>query len=252
VGIKLFVACCFLFYAYKISKKSKTTLNRCFITSFIAWGIYNILDSLIFVIAPISAGLLITANILWRFQMLMIFIYTFFFYSSAMIIQKGDRIMKNKKRIIVQIGLLAIPYIVTAFLSFVEVVTLAGDKILPENLPPPDDTFRVNEHFGLIGSILFVIPLIYFVIAARRLIVISQKVEIEELKRKIIANLIGNIMIPIGLLYFLARSFLFEPTLVTSIIGQFFFFISPFLIYYSQRSHHPQEETSKNPEQAES
>mgnify|MGYP006296202211 CR=1 FL=1 len=232
VSIKVFVALAFFYFAYRISRKSKTTLNRCFVSSFMAWGMYNILDTIVFVVAPINGTWFIIANVLWRLQLLMIFTYAYFFYNTASIVSKSGYQMFERSRFFPQVGLLVAIYIVIAIYSGVSIESVSG-ILIPKDQLPPSGEFRVNEGFDL-HSILFAVPLGYFIIATFRLGQLVRKLE-GEMKSRVIANLVGNLMIPVGLLYFLARSFLFEPVLITSIIGQLIFFISPFLIYYSQR-----------------
>ncbi len=231
--IKIVVALAFFVFAWRTSRKSKSTLNRCFITSFIAWGTYTVLDNVVFIIAPINAFTFHLANVLWRFQMLMIFVYAFFYYSSAMIIRYGDNYFKEKKRVIVQIIVLLCAFIIIAIFTNVQVETSDKIQILPENLPPVGE-FLVNEKFNASAAV-FVIPFALFVVASIQLVKLTKDVD-QDMKYRLIANMIGNILIPIGLIYFLIRSLAFDPGLTSSIVGQFIYFCSPFFIYYSQRS----------------
>jgi hypothetical protein len=235
--IKLFVSGSFFLYAYLVNKKSKSTLNKFFVGSFISWALYNFFDVITMFLAPLGILWFVIANITWRIQILLIMSYTFFVYNSSAIIKFGKDAFANKKRLYFQIALLLLSFIFISIFTRITIQTIdnIGNNIIPpEDLPPNAETeFTVNEEFDLHASI-FAVPFVFFIIGAVRLALVAKEVESPRMKRNIILNLLGNILIPIGLIYFLLRSFFWEPTLLNSIFGQGFFLLSPILIYRSQ------------------
>ncbi|MHA1718317.1 MAG: hypothetical protein ACTSXK_02210, partial [Promethearchaeota archaeon] len=90
------------------------------------------------------------------------------------------------------------------------------------------------EGFSLISGIASAIPFIYYIIATINLVKVIVNTENPMIKRKMLILVIGINLIPIGLLYFLFRSLFFQTySIWSSMIGQFFFLLSPILIFWS-------------------
>ncbi|MCF2138814.1 MAG: hypothetical protein K9W44_02005 [Candidatus Lokiarchaeota archaeon] len=235
VAVKLFVLVFYLFSAYKVYKKQNSTLNKCFATSFVAWAGFNFFDIIVLYIAPLSYTAFIIAQVFWRIQLLMLFILTYFTYNTACIVQSSLYIMKEKKQLLLQISILAISYIILAIFSNISIQYASGAPLNPVTDLPPNDDFVVKDVFGVF-AVIFVVPLSFYLIASFRLGTIAKSLKNKELKRKVIYTIIGNLLIPIGLIYFLIRDLIWEATILNTAIGQVVFVFSPIFIFLSQRS----------------
>ncbi|WP_457556924.1 hypothetical protein [Candidatus Harpocratesius sp.] len=235
VAVKFFVLVFYLFSAYKVYKKQNSTLNKCFATSFVAWAGFNFFDIIVLYIAPISYTAFIIAQIFWRIQLLMLFILTYFTYNTACIIQSSSYIMKEKKQLLLQISILTVSFIILAIFSNISIQNTSGAPLdLVTDLPPQEE-FIVKDVFGVF-AVIFIVPLSFYLIASFRLGIIAKSIKNKELKRKVIFTIIGNLLIPIGLIYFLIRDIFWDATILNTALGQVIFIFSPIFIFLSQRS----------------
>ncbi len=234
--IKILVAGFFIYSALRTHKKSRSILNSCFASAFFAWALYNILDVIVLFISPLSYSAFITGQILWRLQTLMIFVYTFFIYNTASIIQSGEFVMKSKSRNLMQGGFLALGYVFIAIFASISIEESATDRVLnPLTELPPTVSYTIRNGFG-VNAIAFIIPIAFFLLASYHLIKVAQAFDGTAMKQRVYFTLLGNLMIPLGLVYFLLRGILVETTLFNSILGQVFFLLSPIFILIAQKS----------------
>lgn len=230
---KMIVAITFLYFAFKIKHQSDYLLNKMFFFAFLSWAIYNTFDSFSFTFAPASYISFIICSVLWALQKVMLNAYSGLIYNASNIITKSESRVRNKKYQIIEITLLLISTVLMIIEAPLQVLDENKDVIDPKTLPSLE-FFTSAEGFSVISAIASVIPLIFYIIATVNLVKVIKKTEDLVSKKKMIVLVIGINLIPIGLLYFLFRSLFFQTySIWTSMIGQFFFLISPILIFWA-------------------
>ncbi|MHA1767977.1 MAG: hypothetical protein ACTSVK_17155 [Promethearchaeota archaeon] len=230
---KMIVAIMFLYFAFKIKHESDYLLNRIFFFTFLSWAIYNTFDSFSFTFAPASYISFLICSVLWALQKILLNTYSGLIFNASKIISKGELRFRKKKYHIIEITFLLISSVLMIIEAPLQILDENKNVIDPKTLPPIG-TFSSTEGFSLISGIASTIPFIYYIIATINLVKVIVNTENPMIKRKMLILVIGINLIPIGLLYFLFRSLFFQTySIWSSMIGQFFFLLSPILIFWS-------------------
>ncbi|QEE18058.1 hypothetical protein DSAG12_03896 [Promethearchaeum syntrophicum] len=230
---KMFVAMMFLFFAFRIKRESNYLLNKIFFFAFLSWAIFSTFDSFSFTFAPASYTSFLICSVLWAIQKVMLNLYSGLVYNASNIITHGELRVKKKKYQFVEITLLLISTVLMIIEAPLQVLDENKDVIDPKTLPP-SGVFTSAEGFSVISAIASAIPFIFYIIATVNLSKTIKKTEDRVSKKKMLGLVIGIDLIPIGLLYFMFKSLLFQTySLWTSMIGQIFLFVSPILIFWA-------------------
>ncbi len=229
--IKIFVASFFFFMSVRVKKKNpKYILNRFFSWAFISWGLYVLIDAFVYIILPLGETQWYIAQVLYGIEYDFLFSYAFLLLNAVKIIRGGSVVLRNKKQLFFEL------FFLVAFATLIIAVTRAG-VLVGENLIPPSElplaqgAFTLTEGvvpMTLIGS---AIPFLFYGYAVYLLIGVIKEAGDPETKRKMKLMVIGILLIPVGILYFVFRGMTSDEfSIGSSIIGQLFFISAPIFI----------------------
>jgi hypothetical protein len=229
---KSIVAMLFFLSANRIYKKEHL-INRIFSWAFIIWGIYMVIDAFVFTFAPLNTTIFYICRVLWGIQLFCLLLYAILILNATKIIKWGEYILKNRRELLLEIILFFVLASGLIIFSPLQIADSNGTQINPELLPVNFAVY-VKEGFTPISMVISVTPFIVYFVCAGILFVIARKTEDVVAKRKMYLLIIGILMIPLGLIYFLLRSLFFPIyTFPVSVLGQLFYMLAPPAILFS-------------------
>ena len=234
--INLSIAIDFIIFGIKIKKKEKEYIvNSLFLTAFLFWAIYLIMDGISTTFACASPSAFKIANILWDLEIFSLFAYTYTVFLIIRIIRNGENILKNRTRLIVEIVVIVIFAIIAMAYSQITIYDSTGALVSPDDLPYTNGVFQTKDSFEKLGLYVVVLAFLLNIVSLVFLTKVRNACTVQLTKQRMTYMIVGITMIPLGLLYFLLRSMFFPNfSFGVSIIGQLMFAIAPFAIWKSQ------------------
>jgi hypothetical protein len=229
-----------------IKRRSKYILNTLFSFALIGWAIYIGTDTILYQIAPISLLFFNIANMLRDIGMIGISIVPLCYIFAAFLIRDGEEITFHQKRKRLVLAFVVNFAIIMGVIMNDSIMVYQknadGTKTLidPATLPPTVP-YSVNfDSVSLWGRIAFIFYLSYvaWYVAAIYLMFIVQKRESGVEKQRAIYIMIGILMIPSGIVYYvLLGTFKVPPDIyaILDILGHIIWMLSPIMIYLSLR-----------------
>lgn len=195
--------------AIVIYRRSDYILNRILALAFAGWAVYICMDAIFFSIGAIvnpvglttaatGAGPLFVINIMRDVAVVAASCYGFLMLGASLVVRYGEKKLQESKPQILVIVIVAVLFIVP---------NVALDWIIYNQAP----LVGVNTDIG-IGAIFIVLIIIVYLIGLVFFIQ-TYRESPPERKRKILYLIIGLIMVPLGLIYWVVMSFLPFTTL---------------------------------------
>ncbi len=240
--VKLPNAIFMLLLAFKIKRLSNYVLNHILFLAFAGWSVFIATDGVLFIIAALGKTEFQVANVLRDVGVLMATLIPLCFIYSGFIIKEGEEIaLRGKKVRLFTSLLICFGLAITIILndSILVIDKLTKTIVLPDNLPPPVDTFSVNFDMmtanGQFSFYLYLSLVAWYFIGIFILFSVRQR-EKHELRKRLDLLMWSTMMIPFGILYFVFLPFI--PILGTikpyfNIVGQVLWALSPVLAYLS-------------------
>jgi hypothetical protein len=241
--------------AFKIKSLSKYILNYLFYLAFICWSVYISMDSVLYIIAPNGEFAFILANMMRDLGAFMLAFTPLCFIQAGFIIKEGEEIALHvKKKRVVYTFLVSFIIALVMVLTDTIVVrdqTKPGKPIIdPSLLPPPPDTFRVTfDSITLQGQVssFFILVFVAWYVASVLLMFVQQSRESGLKKNRSRFVMLGMLMIPAGICYFVLLPYTFPASQTPdfqpwiNFIGHVIWAMSPVLVYLGMRLKVPEE-----------
>lgn len=228
----------FLITALKIySLHKEFTLNKICLFMYLSFSIYLFLDIFVYIFAPYSDFALYIANILFKIQIVLLVVYMYSLYLASMVIKTGDDVLHLKRTWIIG-GILVILTLLTLIFKIIVVLDENGNIIT--NLPPTEEGFKATngtkEGFSDFLTLIFsAVPVLLDFYALALFIDFRTKLDPQDPKRKQIRFfIIGNLLIPLGLIYFVIQSIIALHDYGWILAGYAFWLIAPYFLWISQ------------------
>jgi hypothetical protein len=232
--VKLVVGIIFVIFSVQFRRK-EYILNQIFGWAFISWAAYMLIDSFVFAFAPLSPLIYYICRGLWVIQLFALVFYAFFIFNAVKVIKYGEWIFEKKKELFFEIGVTILVALLLAINSPLTILDANKHRVDPNTLPV-DFPVSVSEGFTTLGMIISIFPFVIYFISAYFMIRTAQKTEDPRAKGRMYLLLIGILMIPVGLIYFLLRGIFFPIyTFPVSLVGQLFYMSVPFLVFLALR-----------------
>lgn len=242
-----------LVLAFKIKRMSGYILNTLFFIAYVGWATFIGTDALLYVIAPWNVASYTIANIMRDVGITMIGLVPLCFVQAGFVIKEGEEVAFQMKRTRFIITILVNFAITTGILLNDRILIVRGGAIVdPATLPPapPPPHFNVSwdnlffflgiNETTISGFIAFVMYLSFVAWYAFSVVLIFiQQRQLTGLQRaRNIRIIIGILMIPGGILYFVLLPFLIQALPVLrdfqfffNVIGQGIWASSPVFVY---------------------
>ncbi|MHA1371431.1 MAG: hypothetical protein ACTSWN_13260 [Promethearchaeota archaeon] len=225
--------------AFRIKKISKYSLNLMFFLAFTGWGIFIGLDGILFVIAPNSLFLYKIANILRDICLAMLGLTSLCFVLSSFVVKEGEVLALFTRRFRLVLAFFLNFFIVLGLIlnDHIEIKDkMTGEIIDPSGLPPIIE-FYVDFDQNIFAYIFYCTFVFWYVLAVVS-IFHTQKQTTGISKLKVRWIMIGMIMIPAGIIYFVIIAFLKTASgsvLGLMVIGQVIWACSPIFVLVGLR-----------------
>jgi hypothetical protein len=225
----------FWFLAYKFFTGKKTALYKTFALTFIVWTFYTMADLVMWITAANSETWLMIDNRIRDIQILSAVITAFLVFLDTEIIVHGYKGF-NRKKIYIIFG---ISIIIAVFIILIDSISIfdSNDNLLDPSEWHSGEIIYVQPNISLLMVILMIYPLAIFGYSVVTLIIlVKNKIEDPELKKRMYFLIIGVILIPVGILYFTTvlgiENFY---NFWTAAAGRLTWICAPILIWISQQ-----------------
>ena len=228
----------FLLVALKIFHLNKKyALNRIFLITFLSFSVYLLLDIFVYIFAPYSQEMLNIANIIFKIQIFILAFYMYMLFLASLLIKYGTKILKFK-----WVWLIGVIILILAILicTFKIIVVLDENGNIITELPPIVTGFKATNgtkegYNSLLALLISAFPLLLDIYTIVLFIQIRNGLKIDDPSRKLMLYfIIGIILIPFGLLYFILQGSVAFNNYPSIIIGYVIWIISPFFLWKSQ------------------
>lgn len=243
--------------AFKIKGMSRYILNQMFFLAFIGWSVYISTDALLYIVAANNAAAFSFANIMRDVGVFMLAFTPFCFLQASFIIKEGEEIAlhEKKKRLIFAFVITFVMALILALTDTIIVrdLTLPGKPIIDPSLLPPSGAFRVTfDSVTVQGQVstFFILVFVAWYIASVLLMFIQQSRESGLKKTRSWFIMLGILMIPIGILYFILLPYVFPMSQNANVqpwvnlIGHVIWAMSPVLVFLGMRLKVPERLTT--------
>ena len=227
----------FLIVALKIfSHNKKYALNRIFFITFLSFSLYLLLDIFVYIFAPYSQEMLIVANIIFKIQMFILAFYMYMLFLASLVIKYGIKKLKSKMVWFIGVIIFILAILICTF-KIIVVLDENGNII---DLPPTVSGFKATNgtkdgYNPILALIISGFPLLLDIYTIVLFIQVKNKLEINDPARKRMLNfIIGIILIPFGLLYFILQGSVAFNNYPSIIVGYVIWIISSFFLWKSQ------------------
>jgi hypothetical protein len=223
----------FLVLAFKISAHQKYTLNKLFSAALFVWGVYIIIDSIVWITAANSDQAYNIVRYLRDISIYLAISMSFLVFLTSKVIQQGENVLKSKSVMIV-----GITFVIFAILFNLNddlvVINQIGGIIEPINFPPEEPVQVIYQitPWTIAGSL---IPLLTYFYSVGILIIIAKKTAEKSSVLKMWKIIFGISMIPSGMIYFILLGLFATPDIITASIGHIIWMLAAIFIWLSQK-----------------
>ncbi len=235
---KLVASALFLMVAIKIyASNKKYLLNRIFLLTFLSFSLYLLLDIFVYIFAPYSATMLLIANIVFKIQLFILTLYMYMLFLASLIVKNGSESMQSKRVWIIG-GILLVLMVFICIFKIIVVLDSNGEVIT--DLPPVTSGFKATNATGEGYSDILVLlitgfPLLLDVYTIVLFTQVKNGLQSNDPARKqMVYFIIGIILIPAGLIYFILQGMIAFNSYPSIILGYAIWIASPFFIWKSQ------------------
>jgi hypothetical protein len=235
-----------LVLALKIKHRSGYILNHLYYMAFLCWSVFISTDAVLFMIAANGGFLYTLANILRDVSVVMICLIPLFFIQAGHVINEGEEIALSDKRnrllgtYVVNFLLAIAMLLADSIVVYDASVTPPYPLIDPGNLPPVG-AFVVNfdtiTPAGIFGSLMILVFVAWYMYGVVSMFFVQRRqAGMKRSRSRFI--LAGTIMIPAGILYFIAIGFIQVDDamkLMLVMLGHVMWMASPTLVYLGMR-----------------
>jgi hypothetical protein len=246
--IKLPNALFSLAIAFKIKGMSKYILNHLFYIAFVCWSVYIGMDGVLYIIAPNNASTYVLANMMRDLAIFMLAFIPLCFIQASFIIKEGEEIATHVKKVRV-VSTFIVSFVIAIIMVLndtivVKDLTKPGKPIIDPSLLPPTGLFRVTfDSVSLQGQVssFFILAFVAWYVASVLLMFVQQSRESGLKKNRSRFIMLGMLMIPAGICYFVLLPYIYPPSQTTTLqpwfnlVGQLIWAMSPVLVYLGMR-----------------
>ena len=240
----------FLLVALKIySLNKKYALNRIFFITFLSFSLYLLLDIFVYLFAPYSQTMFDIANIIFKIQMLILAFYMYMLFLASLVIKQGTKILKNKWVWLIGVIVLILGILICTFKI---IVVLDENNNILTGLPPEVPGFKATNgtkegYNSILALLISGFPFLLVIYTIVLFIQLRNKLKIDDPSRKrMLYFIIGIILIPFGLLYFIIQGSVAFNSYPAIIVGYVIWIISPFFLWESQIGKVPKDIIQEN------
>ena len=249
-----------LILAFKIKKLSNYILNFLFFIAYVGWATFIGTDALLYVIAPWNEATYTLANILRDVGITMTGMIPLCFLQASFVIKEGEEVafqLKRKRLIAIVLANFAIT---TGVVLFDQILVVSGGVAMHPSDLPPTGNFNVtfDARFVIVGvndvtlpgfiAFIMYMSFIAWYIFSVGLISSEQRHATGIRRARNLRIIIGILMIPAGITYFVLLPFMRVPgdlQFIFNVIGQVIWASSSIFVYLGLLLKSPSPDTRK-------
>jgi len=236
IGPKFFAFVLFVIAGFKIyNLNRKYALNKYYLAGMLSWGIYILMDALIWVISDLSATGYEVGSLMRDLQMFSAMGLGFFIYNAQKIIDKGEKSLYTK-RYYVELAVFIVLSILLVYIDGVRVYTSDGVIVNKESLPLENVQTYTVPIITEWTAILTAFPIVVYAYSIYKQFQLAKsKITEKKLKQRIKKRAVGLILILVGIIYFILQNIVGWSGWAAVLTGYAFWIIAPVLIYQSTK-----------------
>jgi hypothetical protein len=223
----------FLILGVKIYRLKKYVLNQLYCGMFLLWALYMVTDLIIPVTGGNSYEWFVIDTNLWYLQQFAAICLSVVGLFATLIIKNGTQSITRVKIIIGIAIIIVFSYLITIDGGIY--VLDSHDVIVPPESLPTMGIIRSTTFTGpfcIIGASGALLIIIY---AALALVPFLKKIPSKELQTRMILLIVGILMLPTGMIYYILLAIFGPVNFYSVIVGHMFWALAPIFIWFSQK-----------------
>jgi hypothetical protein len=225
----------FIIFGAKMYLRKGYALKQLFSFALLTWGVYIIIDSIVWITAANSLNAYRVVGVLRDISLFLAILMSFLIFLTAKVIENGIQIIKSK--LIIITGIVFLIFTILLNMNDQLVVINQNGVILPPEAFPPTEKVQVVYQITAWTITSSLVPIGVYLYAIVILVKIAKKTTDPIAKKRMWAMIIGIAMIPLGMVYFIMIGLFGNIEIVTASIGHFIWIMAAIFIWISQSDH---------------